>query len=384
MSEQVQSRFLQPLDVLYLRGNRLFGGAGDYAEALMPPWPSLVSGALRSRMMADAEVDWHAFKRGSYQSNIRDVIGTPENPGSFSVRQFTVAKKNKDTFSCFYPIPMDLYLTIKNKKPQLTYLQPQSAIKGIHSNARLKQYAVLKTSGRSKPESGYWLNDSGWKKYHAGDPILENDIQAINALWKRDLRLGIAIDQQSKTAEESKIYTTEVIQFMPDIGFMVSVMGGGETLANDGLIRLGADGHAAHVSLATPHSADSHWDTIKSQNKFRLVTITPAIFEAGWLPPGINKESRVLIIGNSKARLVCASLPRNQVISGWDLVNWRPKDALKTVPVGSVYWFDQFEGDISDLQKLQQNGFWQLTEYPDNNRKAEGFNHLTIAPWAQA
>ena len=32
-----EDRFIQPVDVLYLRGNRLFDGAGDYSEAQMPP-----------------------------------------------------------------------------------------------------------------------------------------------------------------------------------------------------------------------------------------------------------------------------------------------------------------------------------------------------------
>jgi hypothetical protein len=40
----------EPLDVLMLRGNRLFGG-GVHGESHMPPWPSLFSGALASRAL---------------------------------------------------------------------------------------------------------------------------------------------------------------------------------------------------------------------------------------------------------------------------------------------------------------------------------------------
>ena len=47
------SIFLEPLDVLYLRGNKLFADAGAHGEALMPPWPSLAAGAIRSRLMAE-------------------------------------------------------------------------------------------------------------------------------------------------------------------------------------------------------------------------------------------------------------------------------------------------------------------------------------------
>ena len=48
--------FIEPLDVLILRGNKLFADAGSHGEALMPPWPSVAAGALRSRMLIDAGI----------------------------------------------------------------------------------------------------------------------------------------------------------------------------------------------------------------------------------------------------------------------------------------------------------------------------------------
>lgn len=35
---------IEPLDVLILRGNKLFADAGSHGEALMPPWPSVAAG----------------------------------------------------------------------------------------------------------------------------------------------------------------------------------------------------------------------------------------------------------------------------------------------------------------------------------------------------
>ena len=40
------SCFIEPLDVLFLRGNQLFGEPGSYGEALMPPWPSVPGAPL--------------------------------------------------------------------------------------------------------------------------------------------------------------------------------------------------------------------------------------------------------------------------------------------------------------------------------------------------
>ena len=58
------SVFIEPLDVLFLRGNKLFGDPGSFGEAMIPPWPSVAAGALRSRMLADAGIDLAAFARG--------------------------------------------------------------------------------------------------------------------------------------------------------------------------------------------------------------------------------------------------------------------------------------------------------------------------------
>ena len=43
--------FVQPLDVLMIRGNKSFGDAGQHGEAVMPPWPSLFAGAFRSALL---------------------------------------------------------------------------------------------------------------------------------------------------------------------------------------------------------------------------------------------------------------------------------------------------------------------------------------------
>ena len=61
MTTTTNSRFIEPLDVLFLRGNQLFGEPGSYGEALMPPWPSVAAGALRTRILADDSVDMAAF-----------------------------------------------------------------------------------------------------------------------------------------------------------------------------------------------------------------------------------------------------------------------------------------------------------------------------------
>ena len=74
---------IEPLDVLILRGNKLFADAGSHGEALMPPWPSVAAGALRSRMLADARIDPAAFANGKA---VWDRLGRPAELDRLSER----------------------------------------------------------------------------------------------------------------------------------------------------------------------------------------------------------------------------------------------------------------------------------------------------------
>ena len=112
--------------------------------------------------------------------------------------------------------------------------------------------------------------------------------------------------------------------------------------------------------------------------------LTPGLFTNGWLPDGIVEESGAywLKLDGFKARLACATVSRAEVVSGWDLECWKPKAAERTAPSGSVYWFDQAEGDFAALDKLVTQGLWAKT--PDNelnSRRAEGYNRVLLAAW---
>ena len=84
------------------------------------------------------------------------------------------------------------------------------------------------------------------------------------------------------------------------------------------------------------------------------------------------------------ARLACAALQRHAVVSGWDLAQRAPKTAQRVAPAGSVYWFDQFNGDAGKLAAWVAGGLWpqSATTPPESaQRRAEGFNNALIGRW---
>ncbi len=386
----VEHLFIEPLDVLYLRGNKLFGDPGAYGEALMPPWPSVAAGAIRSRMLADHGADLREFAAGNapLDETLRRILGTPAEPGTFRVSLFTLARRVNGNIEPLYPLPADLVAT---ESDTLHFIQPRPLPKGLKCSNPTRLLPVLAQHKQSKAKSGLWLTVQGMDDYLVGRlPDRSNWVQS-HELWKFDPRLGIALDTAKRSAAQGMIYTAQTIALQRqgkdgetgkelfDTGFLASVSGAEELLPADGLIRFGGDGRGAAVSVCEPKLPQTDWNRIEKTGKFRLVLASPGLFEQGWRLPGLDAAGRWHGPDGCTATFAAACVSRSQVISGWDLAEWKPKPALRAAPTGSVYWFEDFQGDIKSLHKLVTEGFWAILGYPDKQRKAEGFNNVFLA-----
>jgi CRISPR-associated protein Cmr3 len=346
LNEHTHTLFIEPLDVLYLRGNKLFGGAGDHGESLMPPWPSMAAGALRSRLMAEGE--------------------TVESLAAFHLSRFGLARQTKNgETETLWPLPADVIVTTDDLS-DATYLRPTAPPTGIASSHALPLLPALCASKPGKPVSGLWLNSSGIAAWLAGQTITRAHLLRSSELWQTDARLGIALDPTTRSAANGKIYTTETVALREKVGFIASSTGHQRTLADGNLLRLGGDGRAARVSAVNATLPVTDWARIEHEGRFRLILTTPGIFPAGWQPEGIP------------ATLLAASVSRAETISGWDVYLNKPKPAQRIAPTGSVYWYGKL-ADLAALKALADNGL----SITDPLRRAEGFNHCHVAPWAE-
>jgi CRISPR-associated protein Cmr3 len=382
----MESLFLEPVDVLYLRGNRLFEGAGAHGEALMPPWPSVAAGAIRSRMLAGARADLEAFAEGGRVADPRfdAALGTPAEPGAFRIAAFTLAREMDGRIDPCLPLPADVVVSDAEGLTDAVYLQPQAL--PIATSAGLPQVPVLRTAAPVKPVSGLWLTAAGWRAWLAGEPLERKCVLHSRDLWKTDPRLGIALDKERRTAADGQLYTAETVALGRGVGFLVAVTGADGLLPDAGLLRLGGDGRGAEVhsvSADWPQPDDALWSRIEQEGRFRLLLTTPGLFPEGWRLPGVADDGVWRGPDGLQARLVAAAVPRAGVVSGWDLALRRPKAAARVVPAGSVYWFEAMTGEASGLRKLAEDGLWACI--PENardaTRRAEGFNNVQIAAW---
>jgi len=391
--------FIEPLDVLMLRGNRSFGAAGEHGEALLPPWPSLFAGAFRSAMLAD---DAHRLTRfsaigsgvyadeGERSQRMQELLGaelfgslgTPQNPGHFRISWVSLASQSAQTVQAVLPLPADLVAFNDDGHKRIVALKPEARPALTSGSARLPMNAILRGAKQVKPEDGHWLDGAGLAAHLQGRPPA-NTLRS-DALYKRETRLGIALDAASRTASDGALYTSEAISLLPTTGFLVGIAGA-DVIKDEGLLRLGGDGHGARwrrVSFTRPETP-----AIAQGGHFRLLLGTPGIFNEGWLPSGVSRgvNGQFLLRGKDfSASLACASLGRHAVVSGWDLAQWAPKTAQRVAPAGSTYWFDQFEGDAGKLASWVNGGLWNENEpmsAQTAQRRAEGFNNAMLAAW---
>jgi CRISPR-associated protein Cmr3 len=383
--------YVQPTDTLFVRGNLAFGEAGEHGASLMPPPPSLFAGAFRTAILGRNANEMSAFlSQGKCNdAHFAACLGTPQKPGEFGITWLTLAarKTDKSPPEAVFQLPADLLRLESGFAP----LQPRTQNEFIDSAGELPLRATLISGKQEKPRTGYCLSAAGFAGHLQGKiPQSTHEIEVRN-LFKRDPRLGIGLSTESRSAADGMIYTTEGYAFSPastpeapsaynSTGFIVGIEGAAKVLAEEGFLRLGGDGRSARyqrIDFTPPAPAP----LLKGNKRFRLILQTPALFTQGWLPDGISRQGENYQLTNEafSARLVSATLGRREIVSGWDLFNWKPKPAQAAVPAGSVYWFDDFQGDVGKLAAWVASGIWQKN--PDLQRRAEGYNRAWLAAW---
>jgi len=364
-----------PLDVLYLRGNRLFGGPGDHGEALMPPWPSVFSGSVLSRAITD-------------EGRLHEVIAQKNGPsvvaemfGDFTIRWIALADETRHG-RIFFPPPADLVVLKAGDTPEPAALATvkRDAFSGCASSLdqdMLPEYAVHRSLSRAKPDKGYWLTLDGLKAHLAGNTLQGSHLVRTSELWKTDPRLGIALDSVTRTAEETRIYTTDAVTLAKGMGFLCFFSHEGGEFPADGLVRLGGDGRGAEI-FEYPDAPSDLGKPRKGWQRFRMILATPCLSENGWLPPVLEKrdDGCYIELDGISARLVSAAVSRYEVISGWDIAKHEPKPAERMIPAGSVFWFETLSGDTGALETLWEKGLLSSDNRDNADRRRQGFGNV--------
>ena len=391
--------FIQPLDVLYLRGNKLFGDPGSYGEIVIPPWPSVFAGAIRTSLIYERGHDPVKFGRSEITSD--PELGTPENPGTFKLTRLQLAKRyqreNQHKYEMLYPLPNDLVVfedTDENKK-RICRVNSCPVSDQILTSSVTPCTPVLAQKELGKPSSIlHYLDSKGWSTHLDGSEVPTEHLVSSQDLWEVETRIGIGLNANTRSVNEGNLFTTRAVSMRRyehgnpfDAGFIVEITGA--ELPDKMVIKLGGDGRGANLTkinqddlVAGANQPMEFFSRIKSEGKCRIILTSPGIFPNGWTPT--NSESAdwrlQFELGGITATLDCAVVSRPEVISGFDMANNCPKPALRVAPTGSVYWLNNIHSTTDLLVQLVQNGLWTSTK--DNPpRQVEGFNRFVFATY---
>lgn len=193
-------------------------------------------------------------------------------------------------------------------------------------------------------------------------------------IFVREARLGIGMNNNTKTTEVGYLYQVQMIRMQPHYGFVVDIAlgekqhGGSKLPASEkctgaleippdldflkeGWLTIGGEQRAAHFRVLQPEECAAEPGISQTTRGNLLYFATPAYFHNGWLPASAH------IIA---APPLTAAMNRYQSIGGWLLspgnAGGASKISRRCIAAGSVYYFAD---SIEITQPLTEYG-WQI------------------------
>jgi CRISPR-associated protein Cmr3 len=386
--------FIEPAEPLLFRTGRPFNaGENNFAETIFPPTPETLQGALRAMIAAQwgkAQADKTKTMNEIFnESDIVSLIGRRDHNrniyGRFRITGLTLGWRDEKTnkVNRLFPAPTHIIeATVKdgNGKTTVRVRLGRRTIPQEMSNhppgmqLLFPELGGMQTAGKSEALTG-WLTAQGLQRAlsNTGLPD-EADIIQAHQIYERESRLGIGMNNTTKTTEEGFLYQVQMIRMRPQYGMVVDIELGEEqygdselphpeqrtdgpgippelAFLHEGWLTLGGEQRAAHFEVLQAETILEEPGMIQATPGHLLYFATPAYFKNGWLPatPGIFP-----------ADPITAAINRYQPIGGWLLnpgnAGGASKITRRCVPAGSVYFFDQ---PIAVLQPLTEYG-WQI------------------------
>lgn len=319
--------FLEPIDVWLFRDGRPFDARSDHrAQSLFPPYPTVMQGIIRSHHLVIKRVDLRN------QRAIEQAVGTATTyPPGFQMRGPFVARRTSEGIRRYFPLPADAVI----QGGAIQALAPIEPPAGVWTSVPTPQ--LLWYEGEpAKLGERWWLREDTLVAYLEQGAVQieeaerEGCICQQGALFQRENRSGIGVDDTTRTTQEGALYEVEFVRVVPGVGLEVEVEGL-DGWPERGVLRAGGEGRGAYFEASDAPA----WP--KAPNplppRFKVYLATPAYFEQGWRPRDWQR------FFDGRVECVSAALGRYESVGGFDLATNAHKPARRYVPAGSVYFF---------------------------------------------
>jgi CRISPR-associated protein Cmr3 len=329
---------IDALDTLFFRDGKPFTmGEDTWANGVFPPSPSVIYGALRSAYFSN-----HIDELGK-----ANEVDDPTKGLKIKGLHFLIGN------DIYFSLPLDC-VKEKEDKDKPVKVSTLSMRKDKSLNNCPTTY-ILSNKNDKKIEhvADGLVRKSMFEKYLILQLPEKFSIQKIGDYLISESKIGIMRSAETHTSEEGKLYRTDMRRLSNKNNEKLSIIVDfeGMDLPDRGLLKFGGEGKA--VSYEQFKAVDFSIANFNlNENKFKLYLSTPAIFEKGWLPKWIDEKTLTGTYKGLKLKLLTASIGKPVHIGGFDIKEIQPKPMRKSVPAGSVYYFEIIEGNIQKAVEI--------------------------------
>jgi len=313
---------IDPLDTLIFRDGKPFGmGDDSWTSSLLLPTPTTIYGALRGTYFSQNPDDFK--KLNEYDMTESLVIKGIYLYGDDEL--LYIAPKD-----CVYRLNQDEITTLKIKENRLTS-SPLSYC--LSSDEEVESMGEI------------FFDEITFDDYLQGSDTLYG--KSLDSYITIESKIGIGRDRTKKVTKDGLLYRVQMLRYK----FKIIVEFEGLYLNDLGLMKFG--GEAKGATYKKLDSIESVASPSIKNSIFKLYLLTPAIFEKGWFPSWIDEENDFIGKFNGiELKLLSCTTGKSQPIGGFDMKTNHPKEMLKTVPAGSVYYFEILDNKHDKLAEV--------------------------------
>jgi len=397
---------IEPRDPLIVRDGRPFGpNPGVQARSLSFPFPSTTTGGVRTRAGLSAPGGFNRENTQYYKENVERVKKiTVRGPLLVELRPDNTSDEREEWL---FPAPLDILLvddeqTKATVRKQLVPLEiPEDWEFNLEppdgqQTEKLTLVGLPKPDPRkpakSAPKYWYWKQFFNWLL----DPAQYNE-QPVNLTElghngpQRERRIHVSIDEYRLVGKDGALFGTSGLEFTNihdrqeqrlssarRLALAVAVDNGTDLTIAEGLGSLGGERRTVSwrkSSSDLPLCPKEIEEEIVKQKACRVILLTPACFEQGYLPDWLLEEKNSM-----KLHLKAIATQRPQVVSGWDFERQGPKPTRRLAPAGTVL-FLSFESEETAIRNWIRRIWMQCISDKEQDRN-DGFGLAVLGTWS--
>jgi CRISPR-associated protein Cmr3 len=332
-----------PMDTWFFRESRPHDAAGaTELRSLFPPPIRTLMGAVRRFLGDSLQVNWKNFNQDSEYQELKQLIGHSQSLGQLSVNGVWVCKDG----ARLYPAPSYLM----QKGDDFIRLQIGDVVECDLGKVRLPE--LQKNEGGYKGLEQTWVTAEGWQKLLDGETLTKKELYKAADLFSNEPRLGIAINNASRSVIDKKLYQTQHLRLKEDVTIQLDLKGLDKTLVAKlpaeschEILRLGGEGRMASLTAFDKHQP---LPCLQSEllKKFIIHFITAADFNGKIFPETFEKQKNEIgqiiswkgTINEITFIIEAAVIGKVHREGGWDMQKHQPRAVKSYIPAGSA-WF---------------------------------------------